>query len=594
MKDDLGLLRIYKVSFGEHVNIEDALKDYVGDPDIEYAVPDDVHQLQFLPNDQLFYPEQWNLDNDGTYSGTVDSDIDAPEAWDLTTGDNQTIIAIVDTGVQTNHPDLSSKLLPGYDFADDDNDPSDELGHGTHVAGIAAAETNNGRGVAGVCPECMILPIKVSIRNTSVIPTSSIISGIVYAVDNGADVINLSMVGNHSVAYQDAILYAYTAGVVIVASSGNSFDEHIYYPAGYRQVIAVGASDSTDKRTDFSTYGYNVDVIAPGDTILSSCMVNAWCVASGTSMAAPHVAGIAGLLLSNNPTLSPDQVKWHIELGAEDQKGTPAEDTPGWDKYHGLGRINAYNSLQPISPGVTFSNGSAYADSYFKGVAPDFGDINTLFTFKAIYIDESNLAPAFVRICFGGNCYDMAADTSASSSLADGDYVNGEQYTYTTTLPQGGQGYYFFVSNGFNDYKLPQNDALIGPNFDSCPDDPDKTDPGVCGCSIPDTDTDADGTPDCIDLCIDDPPVMVDDTRQSYPGTLQSIYDDPFKVTNGYTLLLQEQTFEEALVLNREIAVALRGGHDCGFSSLPVSSSTIRSLRVVSGTVIVENIVVSP
>lgn len=649
LKEKLGLLRIYKITFKQDVNIEEALKAYSSNPDIEYAEPDYLHELHYLPNDPYFYTKQWNLHNDSIYNGSHYADIDAPEAWDVTRGDNKITIAIVDTGIQTDHPDLSSNLIPGYDIADNDPDPSDYVGHGTHVSGIAAAATDNGFGIAGVCPDCNIMPIKVSTGTYNLIFQSNVINGIIYAVDNGADVINISIGGDASNAYYDAILYAYNAGKVIVASAGNDSSDYIYYPAGYKEVIAVGASDNQDKRSFYSNYGYHVDALAPGTVIYSTCTAGTWCDKFGTSMAAPHVAGVAGLLLSNNPALSPDQVKWHIELGAQDQAGDPAEDAPGWDKFHGWGRINAYNALQTISPGATFSTESTYADAYDKGIFPNSGDIDTSFTFKVIYIDENNLAPAFVQTCFGGNCYDMAADVSASPSLQDGNYINGEQYAFTTTFPQGGQDYYFSVSNGTRVVNLPQNGALTGPTVDTCPDDADKIEPGICGCGSSDADTDADGTPDCIDLCVNDPfkieaglcgcgmpdsydedadslPYCIDNcpftpnvgqadsdgdqigdacdncpndpavkadlTEQAYSDKIQSVYSDPAKVLNGETILLQEQLYEEDLVLDRDITITLRGGQDCEFNATAASSSAIRSLKIAKGLVIVENIVI--
>ena len=243
----------------------------------------------------------------------------------------------------------------------------------------------------------------------------------------------------------------------------------------------------------------------------------------------------------------------------------------------------------------------------------------------------------------------MAADVSASPSLQDGNYINGEQYAFTTTFPQGGQHYYFSVSNGNKVVNLPQNGALTGPTVDTCPDDADKIEPGICGCGSSDADTDADGTPDCIDLCVNDPfkieaglcgcgmpdsydedadslpdcidncpltpnagqadsdgdqigdacdncpnapAVKADLTEQAYSDKIQSVYNDPVKVLNGETILLQEQLYEEDLVLDRDITITLRGGQDCEFNATAASSTTIRSLKIAKGLVIVENIVI--
>jgi thermitase len=456
LKKSLGLTQLYVLKVQKNIDIDQMVIEYKQDPDIEYAEPDYIVEGGIIPNDTYFNSNQWNLNNTGQSGGKVDGDIDAPEVWDLTTGDNSVIIAIIDSGVKLNHPDLSNKILPGYDFVNGDNDPSDDHGHGTHVAGIAAAISNNATGISGVCWNCNILPVKVLGSNNRGL-TSNLISGIIYAVDNNADVINLSIAGVDTSAKYDAVLYAYNANRVIVACMGNDGDSWVYYTAGYKEVIAVGATDKNDIRASFSSYGGHIDVVAPGVSVYSTYLYSPYyAYMDGTSMATPHVAGLAALILSMNPSYNPDQVKWHIELGAEDQVGNIAEDTPGWDIYYGWGRINSYNSLQLISPGITFSLESSYANSNSKGVRPASGNISTIFTYKAIYFDDYNLPPSNIQVCIDESCHVMLLDNATTiERLRDGNYLNGEQFTYASSLPWGSHNYYFTTSNGTNSRTLP-------------------------------------------------------------------------------------------------------------------------------------------
>jgi subtilisin family serine protease len=285
----------------EGVDVLQAIEELAADPSIEYAEPDYVLTTAVIPND-LSFGQQWGMNNTGQLiiygttqsSGKPDADIDLPEAWNITRGSRDTIIAIIDTGVDLTHPDLASKLVPGYNFISTSSPPQDDGGHGTHVAGTAAAATNNATGVAGVCWECRIMPIKALGVNAG--STTTVSAAIRYAVDHGAHVINLSLggpAGNETLL--SAVRYAYAANVPIVAAMMNEGSSVAYYPAAYPETIAVGSTDKMDLRSDFSSYGNHIDLSAPGSEILSTYWVTPnqhnYAYLWGTSMATPTSPG---------------------------------------------------------------------------------------------------------------------------------------------------------------------------------------------------------------------------------------------------------------------------------------------------------------
>jgi thermitase len=239
--------------------------------------------------------------------------VHAPQGWDLTTGSPDVIIAIVDSGIDASHPEFDGRLLPGWDYVEMDGTPQDECGHGTHVTGIAAASGDNSQGIAGMDWYASILPVRVLARNCSGY-ISDVASGIVYAVEQGADVINLSLgLGGPSRVLEYATYYAYQHGVAVFAAAGNSGSAFTVYPAGYPWVMAVGATNASDGRASFSNTGAFLDIMAPGETVLSTsplesgydyetshALTTGYGYLSGTSMAAPHASGAAGLLLASD------------------------------------------------------------------------------------------------------------------------------------------------------------------------------------------------------------------------------------------------------------------------------------------------------
>ncbi len=269
------------------------------------------------------------------------------EAWQKSTGAGVTV-AVIDTGVDASHPDLAGQVLPGFDETTQTAGTSiDPNGHGTHVSGTIAALTGNGDGVASVAPNAKILPIRVLDANGSGY-MSDTANGIIYAADHGANVINMSLGATSQVAaVSNAISYARSKGVVVVAAAGNSraSGSPTSYPGADAGVIAVAATDSTDTVAYYSNAGSYVDVAAPGSSILSTYPTakgNSYAILSGTSMASPHVAAVAALLKSYSSTLTPDQVEQALESSATDLG------TPGRDNDYGYGRIDALAALNAV------------------------------------------------------------------------------------------------------------------------------------------------------------------------------------------------------------------------------------------------------
>jgi len=305
------------------------------DPRVEYAELDYLVFATIIPNDTEYY-RQWGP-----------AKIQAPAAWDLTVGDSDVTIAIVDTGVDLNHPDLDDKIVAGWDFVNDDSYAWDDHGHGTHVAGIAAAETNNGDGVAGISWGALVMPVKV-LNEQGKGFYSDVAEGILWACDHGAQIINLSLGGSEpSATLEEAVEEAYDDGCLMVAAAGNGGGDGVDYPARYPETIAVAATDQSDSRASFSDYGPQVDVAAPGVAVYSTLWDNTYGWKDGTSMAAPHVSGLAALVWSRCPGLANYQVQDIIESTADDFGD------PGWDIYYGWGRINALDAVEAATPVLT-------------------------------------------------------------------------------------------------------------------------------------------------------------------------------------------------------------------------------------------------
>ncbi len=372
-------LNVFRIKLPKDLKVQDALNTLTVDPNIEFVEPNYIYQLDVIPNDPRFN-DLWGLHNRGQTGGTADADIDAPEAWDIEQGDPGVIVAVTDTGVDYNHEDLRDNMwtntgetagdnidndgngyrddIHGYDFIENDSDPMDYHNHGTHVAGTIGAVGNNNTGVAGVNFRTQIMALKifkplecggVQIGNISNAADSA--EAIIYAAMNNAKIINASWGGTReSLTIKTAIDFANTQSVLFVAAAGNDGtdnDTTPHYPSNYgappdnlQNVIAVAATDHNDNLASFSNFGkVSVHLGAPGQDILSTVRNNGYAKFNGTSMASPHVAGVAALVWANDPSLTLLQVKQCI-LNHVDTK--PALT----DKVKTDGRVNALRSVQ--------------------------------------------------------------------------------------------------------------------------------------------------------------------------------------------------------------------------------------------------------
>ena len=374
------LSTIFRLKVPDDTDINSMAADFNGNFYIEFAEPNTVFRMaETIPNEYAnrtaLAATQWALDK-----------IQAPEAWDLETGNSNVNIGIIDTGVDWNHPDLAANIwinsgedpwsdpnnpgtgngidddgngyvddwkgwdfvsvsslsvYPGEDPEPADNDPMDFQGHGTHCSGICSAVTDNYAGIAGLSWNCKIAALRAGYKaadGKGLLQVSDISEAIAYAADNGIHILSMSFSSDAgSYTMKQALDYAYAFNCILIAAAGNDHTCSMYYPAAYDHVIAVSATDNSDHRASFSNYGSWIDVAAPGIMIYSTYFNNTYAHMNGTSMATPLTAGLAGLILSKNPSFSNNQIRT-ILLNTTD----PVSST----EYIGTGRINAYQAVQ--------------------------------------------------------------------------------------------------------------------------------------------------------------------------------------------------------------------------------------------------------
>ena len=364
------LARLVKLRIDGDVN--EAVEQLRQDPDVEFAEPNYIARASYTPNDPYYASSgSWGQNHQDLWGL---QQLNLGTAWDTAQG-RGIVVAVIDSGLDAKHEDIAANVwhnpneipgngidddgngyiddVTGWDFVSNDNRPQDGNGHGTHVAGTIAAVADNGVGIVGVAPKAKILPLR-GLGDNGTGSYADLIAALIYAADMGAHVINNSLGGEgESQALRDAVNYARERGSVVIAAAGNdSRDVATFTPANLDGVISVGALNPINTKAGFSNYGARVDVFAPGDHILSlaasgtsvanhpDALQGKYAPLSGTSMAAPHVAGIAALILERFPTLNPDQVRKLL------RDTTSNLGDIGWDTYYGFGRVEPVAALQ--------------------------------------------------------------------------------------------------------------------------------------------------------------------------------------------------------------------------------------------------------
>ena len=446
------LSRIYYLKISLDADVQSIAWELSQNPNVEYAEPRYIYEMYDVPDDPL-YSDQWYLPI-----------INASDAWDISQGDTNVVIGVIDTGVDWTHPDLAENMWTndgetgldaqgnnkrtngidddnngyiddwnGWDFCGDDghtpdNDPMDTYGHGTHCSGIASAVTNNEIGVAGLGRTCQIMAIKVIYYSTLLYGPE----GIVYAADNGCDIVNLSWGGDPPSSFlNDAIQYAHQSGIFVIAAAGNDDTPEKKYPASYANVFSVAATDENDNKASFSSYGSSIDISAPGNHIMSTAINDSYEYMSGTSMAAPLVAGLAGLIKSQNPNWTNVQIANQILMSADNID----ELNPQYIGMLGSGRINALNALTYApAPIITYHGFTIDDNNGNQNGVPDPGEsLNMTVSLKNTWGDADNVS---VTLSTSDYAINITNNISIYGNIAGGTVVNNSLLPFSYTVDE--------------------------------------------------------------------------------------------------------------------------------------------------------------
>ncbi|MDI6873089.1 MAG: S8 family serine peptidase [Actinomycetota bacterium] len=422
------------------------------------AEPNLVFRAAITTPYDLYYRQQWNLWDD--YG------INAEAAWDLQKGSSSLTLAVIDTGIDFSHPDLAGRILStGYDYVNGDPDPSDDDGHGTMIAGIACANANNLKGIAGIDWYAKIMPIK-ALNSWGQGSLDTVVNSIYHAANHGAAVINMSFTSStYSRMLQDAVEYAHAKGCVMAAAAGNEGTTGVNYPAGLTYVIGVGSVGQDGVRSYFSNYNTNVDLVAPGENIWGTYLGGGCYRGSGTSEATPHVSAAALLVLAEYPSSTPEEVWRRLRDGARDLGA------PGYDEEYGWGLLDLFASLRVPLVSITSPEDYSYPASGKVSAAASSAnvDIKYLELWVDGQLEETHTLPApSSSVTHTFTSWDLSGLQEGTHEIAVkaidvGGTVSGEQAVTVfrnTSQPQPATEWYLAegcTAFGFEEYVLVQN-----------------------------------------------------------------------------------------------------------------------------------------
>ncbi|MCD6366004.1 MAG: S8 family serine peptidase, partial [Bacteroidales bacterium] len=415
----------YALKFNNYNEVKNLIRDLGNLPEIEYAEKAPLYHINLVPNDVEY--------GSSTHHNWFLSVINAEQAWNIEQGNSNIKVAIVDNGIYVGHPDLQNKIVAQYDVADNDNDPTPptqdtEWSHGTHTSGLVGAETNNSIGIASIGFGVSLMAVKVAENSSDGSGVTYGYEGITWAADNGADVINLSWGGpGYYQTGQNIMNYAYNKGCVIVASAGNDGNTTISYPAAYNHVISVASTDYNDSKSYFSQYGSTIDVCAPGgfdgswysiySTVYTSSQYD---YMQGTSMSSPVCAGLCGLMLSHDPSLTPEKLETILKATCDNIDAQNSS----YIGQIGAGRINAYAALNAVED--TLNANSIIADFEASSVTiPVSSSVN--------FTDLSSGTPTSWSWIFEGG----TPSTSTQQNPTNIVYNNPGSFQVTLTISDG-------------------------------------------------------------------------------------------------------------------------------------------------------------
>src|ERR1035437_65645 len=419
MQGTMAMRRIPQL--GHHVlqipeeRVDRAIQNLLDTGLFSFVERDGVATVAGVPND-AYFASQWHL-----------ATIQAPSAWNSSVGSAAQPIAIIDSGVDATHPDLSPRIMAGWNFLSGNTDTHDQMGHGSAVAGTLGAATNNLIGVAGVTWANPIMPLVV-VDSTGYASYSNIASAITYAADHGARIVNISISGTSpSSALQSAVNYAWNKGTVVFAAAGNSSNSTLNYPAACDNVVAVSATDMNDTLASFSNYGSWIDLSAPGNNILTTVSGGGYGTWWGTSFASPIAAGVSALALAVRPSLSASALVSLLETNSDDLG------VPGFDPSFGWGRVNAYKAV-----GAALS-GSVYPPPSVAFSAPLAGS-TVSGTVKVTGSASDAHGLRTVKVCNNGVLMSSTASASFAFSWNAGTVAGTQTLSVVAQDPSGNTG----------------------------------------------------------------------------------------------------------------------------------------------------------